>query len=138
MANLLTALRLLLAVPALLLVFPIVGCQEPEPQDDMQENQTQSAMMDRDFYATDPAADSASADSSYAADDGFTTYPSDTTLAAATGGGATHVVAKGDTLFGLARQYYNDQRRWKDIYEANRDQVSDPDRISVGQQLVIP
>ncbi|MCO6436964.1 MAG: LysM peptidoglycan-binding domain-containing protein [Phycisphaerae bacterium] len=49
-----------------------------------------------------------------------------------------HQVAKGDTLFGLARLYYNDQRRWKDIYEANRAALPDPNRIRVGQKLVIP
>ena len=31
-----------------------------------------------------------------------------------------HTVAKHDTLYGLARLYYNDASRWKDIYEANR------------------
>lgn len=49
-----------------------------------------------------------------------------------------HVVAKGDTLFGLARQYYGDQRRWRDIYEANRSTLADPNQIRVGQRLVIP
>lgn len=49
-----------------------------------------------------------------------------------------HVVVKHDTLYGLARMYYNDQRRWKDIYEANSTVISDPNRIRVGQRLVIP
>ena len=49
-----------------------------------------------------------------------------------------HTVAKGDTLYGLARRYYSDQRRWKDLYEANRPEISDPNRIRVGQRLVIP
>lgn len=49
-----------------------------------------------------------------------------------------HTVARHDTLFGLARTYYADAGRWKDIYAANRDQISDPDKIRVGQRLVIP
>ena len=49
-----------------------------------------------------------------------------------------HTVVKGDTLYGLARRYYSDQRRWKDLYEANRSEISDPNRIRVGQRLVIP
>lgn len=49
-----------------------------------------------------------------------------------------HTVAKGDTLYSLARMYYNDQRRWKDILEANSDQISDPNKIRVGQRLIIP
>lgn len=49
-----------------------------------------------------------------------------------------HTVAKSDTLFKLARAYYNDQRRWKEIYEANRSMLSDPNRIHIGQRLLIP
>ncbi len=50
----------------------------------------------------------------------------------------THVVAKGDSLYSLARRYYSDQARWKTIYEANRDIISNPDALSVGQRLAIP
>ncbi len=49
-----------------------------------------------------------------------------------------HTVAKSDTLFKLARAYYNDQRRWKEIYEANRSMLSDPNKIRIGQRLLIP
>jgi LysM repeat protein len=51
---------------------------------------------------------------------------------------ATHVVAKGDTLIKLARMYYSDQSRWKEIYEANSTKLSDPNRLRIGQELVIP
>lgn len=57
---------------------------------------------------------------------------------ASNSGGRTHTVAKGDTLYKLARQYYNDQSRWKDIYEANRAEVGNPNQLRVGQRLVIP
>lgn len=68
------------------------------------------------------------------------TYPpADGGFAAPTmGGGRTHTVQKGDTLYKLARQYYNDQARWKDIYEANRAEMGNPNQIRVGQRLVIP
>ena len=49
-----------------------------------------------------------------------------------------HVVAKKDTLYSLARKYYGDQSRWKDIYKANRDKIANPNLIYVGQRLVIP
>ena len=49
-----------------------------------------------------------------------------------------HTVVKKDTLYALARMYYGDQRRWKDIYEANRSTISDPNKIRVGQRLLIP
>ncbi len=50
----------------------------------------------------------------------------------------THVVQKGDTLYSLARKYYNDASKWKKIWEANRAQVPDKDKLQVGQKLVIP
>lgn len=49
-----------------------------------------------------------------------------------------HTVAKGETLYSLARKYYSDQSKWKDIYESNRTSLSDPNRIRVGQRLMIP
>ena len=55
-----------------------------------------------------------------------------------TSGSKYHTVQKKDTLYSLARQYYNDQHRWKDIYEANRSEIGDPNKIRVGQRLVIP
>ena len=49
-----------------------------------------------------------------------------------------HTVVRHDTLYSLARSYYGDQHRWKDIYTANQHELSDPNRIRVGQRLVIP
>ncbi len=58
---------------------------------------------------------------------------------AATSGSQYHTVSKKDTLYAIARMYYNgDHRRWKDIYEANRANISDPNKIRVGQRLLIP
>ena len=49
-----------------------------------------------------------------------------------------HTVAKRDTLYAIARTYYGDHRRWKEIYEANRTNIGDPNRIRIGQRLLIP
>jgi len=49
-----------------------------------------------------------------------------------------HTVVRHDTLYSLARSYYGDHRRWKDIYKANQSEISDPNRIRVGQRLMIP
>lgn len=55
------------------------------------------------------------------------------------GGGRVHVVQKGDTIFKLARDYYGgDASKWRTIYDANRDQIANPNQIRVGQRLVIP
>ncbi len=49
-----------------------------------------------------------------------------------------HEVQRGETLFGLARQYYGDQRQWRRIYQANRKRIPDPQRIKAGMKLIIP
>ena len=47
----------------------------------------------------------------------------------------THTVAKGDTLSEIGQKY---GVAWRDIFEANRDQLDDPDKIFPGQTLRIP
>jgi len=51
------------------------------------------------------------------------------------GGAATYTVAKGDTLSAIGKHH---GVAWRDIFEANRDQLDDPDKISPGQILRIP
>ena len=53
-------------------------------------------------------------------------------------GARYHVVAKSDTLYKLARTYYSDQAKWRDIYDANRASIDDPNFIRIGQRLLIP
>jgi nucleoid-associated protein YgaU len=49
-----------------------------------------------------------------------------------------HVVVKGDTLSRIAQQYYGDAALYPKIFEANRDVLKDPNKISIGQKLRIP
>lgn len=56
----------------------------------------------------------------------------------AAAGARTHTVVSGDTLSALAKKYYGDASKHPRIFEANRDQLSDPDKIKVGQKLTIP
>ena len=51
------------------------------------------------------------------------------------GGDETHTVKGGDTLSEIGQKY---GVAWRDIFEANRDQLDDPDKIDVGQKLRIP
>ena len=51
------------------------------------------------------------------------------------GGEEAYTVAKGDTLSEIGQKY---GVAWRDIFEANRDQLDDPDKIQVGQKLRIP
>jgi len=52
--------------------------------------------------------------------------------------GRTYKVQSGDTLSKISRQFYGDANQYMRIFEANRNQLSDPNRIQVGQELVIP
>ncbi len=47
-------------------------------------------------------------------------------------------VAPGDNLSKIAKKFYGDANKFKKIFEANKDQLSDPDKIKVGQKLKIP
>lgn len=49
-----------------------------------------------------------------------------------------HTVVKGDTLYALARRYYQDSTRAKDIYAANRNKMRSQNDLQVGMTLVIP
>jgi nucleoid-associated protein YgaU len=53
-------------------------------------------------------------------------------------GFAVHRVRQGETLSSIAEQWYGDAGRFRDIYDANRNQLNDPDVIFPGQQLRIP
>jgi nucleoid-associated protein YgaU len=50
----------------------------------------------------------------------------------------THILQAGDTLYGLARQYYGDGDRFADIYHANKAVLLTPDRLPVGAAIRIP
>jgi LysM repeat protein len=50
----------------------------------------------------------------------------------------THLVRKGDTLWGIAREYTRDPYRWKQLYDLNTATVQDPHWIYPGERLVLP
>lgn len=50
----------------------------------------------------------------------------------------TYTVAPGDSLSKIAKQAYGDANQWGRIFDANRDQLSDPDKIFPGQVLRLP
>ena len=50
----------------------------------------------------------------------------------------TYTVKSGDTLSKIAQEFLGDANAYRTIFEANRDQLTSPDQIRVGQQLKIP
>ena len=51
---------------------------------------------------------------------------------------ATYTVKSGDTLSKIAKEHLGDANAYMEIFNANRDQLSDPDKIKPGQVLKIP
>lgn len=69
--------------------------------------------------------------------------PAAAAAAAASAGGAsssgrTYMVQPGDSLSKISRQFYGDANKYMKIFEANKDKLSDPDKVRAGMELVIP
>ena len=52
--------------------------------------------------------------------------------------GSTYTVQAGDTLSKIAKEHYGNANEYMKIFNANKDQLSDPDKIKPGQVLKIP
>ena len=50
----------------------------------------------------------------------------------------TYTVQSGDTLSAIAKKFYGNANDYMEIFNANRDQLTDPDKIKPGQVLKIP
>ncbi len=50
----------------------------------------------------------------------------------------TSTVKAGDSLSKISQQFYGDANQYMKIFEANRDQISDPNKIRPGMQLRVP
>jgi len=48
----------------------------------------------------------------------------------------SYTIRKGDTLWSIAREYYGDGKRWREIVEANPHIV--PEKLRVGQVIILP
>ena len=53
-------------------------------------------------------------------------------------GGSTYTVAAGDVLGTISQTVYGTSQSWRKIYDANRDQLADPNQLRVGMVLRIP
>ena len=50
----------------------------------------------------------------------------------------TYIVEAGDTLSKISKQFYGEANLYMNIFEANRDKLTDPNRIQPGMELSIP
>ncbi len=56
----------------------------------------------------------------------------------AASGAATYTVKAGDTLSKIAKEHLGDGTAYMDIFNLNKDQLKDPDKIQPGQVLKMP
>lgn len=57
---------------------------------------------------------------------------------AGSGAERSHKVAKGETLSHISQHYYGKASEYMKIFNANKDQLNDPDKIREGMTLRIP
>ncbi|MCM2277608.1 MAG: LysM peptidoglycan-binding domain-containing protein [Oligoflexia bacterium] len=55
----------------------------------------------------------------------------------ASGGGEPYTVQQGDTLMRIAFETYGDLFKWRQIYDANRDKIQDPNSVPPGTVLML-
>jgi len=58
--------------------------------------------------------------------------------ASSTPAARTYTVQPGDSLSKISKQFYGDANKYMKIFEANKDKLSDPDKVRAGMDLVIP
>lgn len=49
-----------------------------------------------------------------------------------------YIVRKNDTLSSISQKYYGTATKWPKIYNANRETISDANKIPIGTKLIIP
>jgi nucleoid-associated protein YgaU len=49
-----------------------------------------------------------------------------------------YTIKSGDSLSKIAKQYYGSAADWEKIYQANKDQIKNPNLIHPGQKIKIP
>ncbi len=49
-----------------------------------------------------------------------------------------HTVESGESLSKISKHYYKDANKYMQIFNANKDQLTNPDMIKVGQKIKIP
>ncbi len=56
----------------------------------------------------------------------------------ASAGTQFYIIQSGDTLSGIAKQFYGNAMKYPQLFEANREVIEDPDKIYPGQKIRVP
>ena len=96
------------------------------------------SILDNIFGRKDDAPPTAKPDFSNVQSGGSSTAPPAPEPTDTIRSGKTYVVVKGDSLSKIAKREYGDASKWRAIYDANKDVISDPDLIYPGQELKVP
>jgi nucleoid-associated protein YgaU len=125
------------------------ACENKQPQPTAHQDTTppptteQKQPVTLDPYATDPYATDTTAQPHDAGN--VQKAPArgkagkdDTLIAGGRGSGKTYVVQQGDTLTSISKKVYGDSKRWKEIWNANKDVVPNKDKLKIGTKLTIP
>lgn len=49
-----------------------------------------------------------------------------------------YTIKAGDTLSKIAKNHYGNANEWDRIYQANKDKLTSPHKIQIGQELILP
>lgn len=91
-----------------------------------------------DFSNVQGGAESSAPPAPAKADFGNVQSGVESSAPSADAGEQSYTVAKGDNLSKIAKHFYGNANDWHRIFDANRDQLSNPDLIKPGQVLKIP
>ena len=72
------------------------------------------------------------------ADDITADFPVDASMQQQTSNVRMYKVKAGDTLSKISKEFYGSPSDYMKIFEANKDKLTDPNKIQVGQELKIP
>jgi nucleoid-associated protein YgaU len=62
----------------------------------------------------------------------------DTVPGTPAGSARSYTIEEGDTLSAIAQRVYGKAKYWRQIHEANRAEIENPDRIYPGQVITLP
>lgn len=129
-----------LVIPVFLFFLVFSGCASPKPKSssDVKVTPQESLPAEPGVPAQETPAVAAEPAPASAAKPVVTEPAEETGVTPPAEDGKFHTVGIFESLWSIAEKEYSDGRLWEKIYEANLDQISDPNKIFPKQELLIP